>query len=44
MIDSFTIKYVIETLMEIIGSSVLQSNSKYDIIGKFIYFVIIDIY
>lgn len=32
--DSSTIKSVVETLMEVIGSSVLQSNSKYDVIGK----------
>lgn len=32
--DSSTITSIVESLMEIIGSSVLQSNSKYDVIGK----------
>ncbi|XP_060835591.1 E3 ubiquitin-protein ligase HERC2 isoform X3 [Rhopalosiphum padi] len=35
MVDSSVVTSVVETLMEIIGSSVLQSNSKYDVIdGK----------
>lgn len=33
-INLTTIKSVVETLMEVIGSSVLQSNSKYDVVGK----------
>lgn len=40
-IDSTTISSVLETLMEVIGSSVLQSNSKYDIIGKYIVYIYI---
>lgn len=36
MTDSSTITSVVETLMEVIGSSVLQSNSRYDVIGKYI--------
>lgn len=42
--DSSTITSIVETLMEVIGSSVLQSNSKYDVIGKLkiyiIYFIL----
>jgi len=41
MADSSIVKSVVETLMEVIGSSVLQSNSKYDVIGKYISFYII---
>lgn len=38
MTDSSIVTSVVETLMEVIGSSVLQSNSKYDVIGKYISF------
>jgi len=41
MIDSSIVPSVVETLMEVIGSSVLQSNSKYDVIGKYISFYVI---
>lgn len=41
MTDSSIVTSVVETLMEVIGSSVLQSNSKYDVIGKYIGFCII---
>lgn len=38
--DSSTITSIVETLMEVIGSSVLQSNSKYDVIGKLNIYII----
>lgn len=41
MTDSSTITSVVETLMEVIGSSVLQSNSRYDVIGEYIFYNIL---